>query len=395
MVHLDRKGGDNMEKYSREWVLDPAEVTATIAKLEKIIARANKSGLQGGWQLTSEPFGQGQKIILEGSPFKFDGWTFVASVEWLPNSECITKSSPLYEGAEISEDSLRYGECDHCQTKRYRKSQVIVEKDGIRKTVGSTCVKDFLGWEFSPVIFSDVSEQIEEYFGSIGGGWYGDQASVIATALKVISIQGGYIKANDNGTPTTTDTVRKVLFDSSSLNAEFKAKYKDCPNTDEEATQILEAARDWASSNNGDYARNLKAALTGDWAFKSTIGLIVSAISVVKAAELKEAKIAAETAAQEELEADVTQTTIFKDEGAKFEVDGKVTDLVTFVGGYGPTTIVTFTADGFRFKWFASNRGAQEFEIGKTYAFKGTVKGLDTYNGKVSTLVTRCKFENK
>ena len=382
------------EKITREWRLDPAEVTASLAKVEKIIARANKKDLQGGWSVKVQTTETGEQIlILSGSSFKYNGWTFVASVEWLPNGEAITKSSRLYEGEAITSELLQKNLCQHCQTNRARKTQIIVEKDSERKIVGSTCVKDFLGWEFTPTIFADIEEQVEEFFSGSGFAWSSPITDVLVTALGIVEIDGGYSKRSEYGNGTV-DIVRGIYF-SRTTYGDYREKLKELNNNKlseitDKANTIIAQVRELTKDVTNDYARNLRSAFTGDIAYQSSFGLIVSAITFVKNEELKEQKRLAEEQAEADLESDITETIQFAPDGSKIAVEGKVIDQFGFETAYGFSTIVTFSANGFRFKWFAS--GGKDFEIGKVYKVAGTVKGLDDYKGKISTLVTRCKF---
>lgn len=82
-----------------------------------------------------------RQVVLHGEKIRASGWEFVAHAdasEGLP---------PIVTGdhGPFGDDPMR---CDHCGVNTRRVSTFAVRhEDGDVKVVGSTCVKDFLGWD--------------------------------------------------------------------------------------------------------------------------------------------------------------------------------------------------------------------------------------------------------
>jgi hypothetical protein len=150
-----------------------------------------------------------------------------------------------------------------------------------------------------------------------------------------------------------------------------------------EIAQIKDTvANETAAATDSDYLHNMKAAYTGDLAFNSTMGLVISGISMEERRLRKLAEQAAKPVVEQKLFAPI---------GTRVTVNATVMSQNSFETMYGYTTIYTFIGEGHRFKWFSS--GSVDLETGETYSVTGTVKDFETYNGEVSTLLTRCKVK--
>src|SRR5690625_198855 len=147
------------------------QVPAIQAKFDKIAKRADEKGFEGGLALeVGEPYEITEggpyppptyqstvvDVTVSGQPPKFAGWSIVARVDALPNDSFVVVNAP---GVDETIDSSGYtvGTCDHCQINRYRKETYVVRhEDGNERFVGSTCLKDFLGWDANPyLVFRD------------------------------------------------------------------------------------------------------------------------------------------------------------------------------------------------------------------------------------------------
>jgi len=393
-----------MENYS--WVVDPLSAQASLEKAQKLVKRANKKGLNGGYsvelikKVNPENEAVYYEIAVTGTPYEIGGWTFVGVIEWVPETELfITKSSPNYEGAEIDRSLVKQNACDHCGTNRKRNYQVVVENaEGERKVVGSTCTKDFLGWAFSPS-FIDSEKDLEESFRGYSSGGESPKTSVyiLETALVVINeIVGGYVKSGNTG--STKDAV--IDYDFQVKEESDSRYYGPKPFTaglaslesgkyTAQAEALIVEGRKFVADKSGGYYDNLKVALESEFAFPSLIGLLVSIIPVLKKVELEAIKAKAEAEKRLEIEGEVTIQTQFAETGTKLVLNqAKVVGIHGFNGAYGWVQIFTFIAEGARFKWFST--GGFDAEIGSTVNLKGTVKGFDTYKDANSTLLTRC-----
>lgn len=374
----------------REYDISGMDLGRTLSKAEAIAARATKKGLTGGYTVTTRTetsapneFGvsfERTYLIIEGDGPRFDGWTFVAKVEYLNGLPVVT-GSPYYEGPQVDRSTLSPNACDHCGIKTRRTKTVIVERDGERKQVGTTCLKDFLGHDFSVAWVKDP-------FGEFDGEGYRTGPLVfgvdytLAVAACVIR-QAGFVPASaDDKAPTRGEVA--LLFGLGKAEAVAKARRKYGAPTDADKATAVEAL-EFGRTMNGvsDYAENLKAVIAEPFFPEKYLGLVVSLVGVYLRAKGEKA--------QRKAEGESITEALYAEPTTKVEFDkATVGRIVGFETQWGYSEIVTFVADGFRFKWMTS-AAPQFLEEGMTVSLKGTVKGLDEYQGQVSTQLLRCK----
>lgn len=386
--------------------VDPTlNLAATVAKAQRAADRAAKKGLSGGFTVTTEtvietvedqssPFfvegstfnptkkAQVTYLVIEGSPAKYEGWTFVALVEWLADAPVVT-GSPYYEGPSVDRAALVKGACDHCGYSRARRSVIVVENEaGERKQVGKQCVKDYLGQDV-PVVWFSSKDPFAEFDGYTGSGTYLVQTREVLLAASSVVRQRGFVsKANaqETGKESTASLVKLVLgpcpsneYDARTwkeLRAGFDATV-DGPFAD--AAYEFGVQLDASS----DYAANLQAVIAQDYCDPKYVGLVASLPGVYQRSLTKQAEEQAEGVTEEPYGA----------VGDKVVLTLKVVSSTAFNSQYGLTYVNTFTAEGRRFKWLTR----YGFEAGETVTLKGTIKKYDQWNDKVFTVLTRCR----
>lgn len=374
----------------REYDISGMDLGRTLTKAQAVAARAAKKGLTGGYTVTTRTettapndFGvrvEKTYLVVEGNSPRFDGWTFVAKVEYV-NGDPVVTGSPYYEGAPVDRSTLAANACDHCGVKTRRTKTVVVEKDGERKQVGTTCLKDFLGHDFTVAWVKDPFGAFEE--GGFGGGpRVFDVEFTLATAASVIR-QAGFVPTSAiDKAPTKSEVM--LLFGIGKGEEVYKAKQKYGTPTDEDKATAAEALEFGRNMNSGtDYAANLQAVIKEALFAEKYLGLVVSLVGVYLKAKGQEA--------QRKAEGESITEALYAEPKTKVEFDkATVGRIVGFETQWGYSEVVTFVADGYRFKWMTS--AAPEFlEEGMTVALKGTVKGQDEYQGQVSTRLLRCK----
>lgn len=373
--------------------IDPAlNLAATKLKAEKIAARAIKKGLSGGYTITTEtrteetPSGAAQQayLIIEGVPAKFNGYTFVALAEWIGDNVVVT-GSPTYDGPAVDRSTLVKGACDHCGTVRSRKSVVVVEDEaGERKQVGKSCVKDYLGNSLALSWFKTGADLFEEFEGYGGFGQsLDDVLDILAIASSVVRQRGWVSKANAEilDKASTASLVRLYLgnepdnFQERAVWKELRKGY-DAAIDEAAAAAALEFGK--ALKPTSDWVLNLQAVITEKWFDPKYRALVVSLAGVYAQSLVKAAEEAA----------DPVEEAPFGDIGDKVTVTVKAVSSTAFDTAYGITYANTFTGEGYRFKWLT---GTRYFDEGETVTLKGTIKKVDEWNGKVFTVLTRCK----
>lgn len=381
--------------------LNPSEADLSLAKAQKIADRTRKQGLEGGYkvwldtevEVRKDALGREHKVVWkvlcwEGEPVRLPGgWKFIAVVEWLGDTP-ITRTMPGYEGEMIDREWIAESYCDHCQTKRRRKHVVVVEDaEGTRKRVGSTCCRDYLGWDFRPTFLPDPSDSDDDF----GGGavpWTISTHYLLTLAAMMARGFGWVSAANarDHGGASTADLVRQYLFGrGKSLEGLLKEMRERGVEPSEQDDLDVERALAWVAEQKPDseYIANLQAALAQETTRTKEIGIVVSAVPVaLKALDRK-----AEQAAAAKAEGLVEEQ--FAPDKTRVTVTVKCVGVTAWDGDYGTTYNHTFVGEGHRFQW---KTGTQCLNKGEEYTLTGTVKESREWEGKVYTVLTRCKI---
>lgn len=260
----------------------------TLEKAKKAAHRAAKKGLAGGYNVYTEERRNGEVIetvlVVEGEPARFDGWAFVAMVE-VENGGLMVSSSPYYDGPAYDRETFVKNSCDHCHRSIARRRYVIVEREGVRKQVGASCVKDFLGEEFRVSYFADLLDDIEESYGGGFSGFY--IISVLEWAARVISARG-FVKSAETG--STRDLVADIM--GRGQHAEKLRNEIGMPTSSDTAEAF--AAYEWAANmpGNSDYALNVRTLFSQERASATAadkrLGLVVSVMASYRRAQAEE-----------------------------------------------------------------------------------------------------------
>jgi hypothetical protein len=384
------------------WALSHGEYLATVEKIEKINARAVKRGFTGRLEVVAEREERKSLDALTGLTLteivyntrvtgeapSYGGYVFLARVDRMGDSFIIS-TAPGVEHVERS--VVRPGECDHCGMNRQRNNTYLVrnEATGDIVNVGSTCIKDFLGWDGSVVFFSDADIDLS----AERGGSYVVPAysvdTILALAYAAIKAHGWTPRSAWDRRPTA-DLVGLAL-SNGRLSEQDAATVRELRAHAEEAMTMVETVKAYILSDefNGTstYVDNLKVLVAADVATYKGLGLLASAPQAyLRATEQAADKKAAQaTAKASEWVGNV------KD---KVEVKGTI-EAVRFTPGYGynspATTIYTILGeDGNLYTWFSTN-GALGEETDVAVHITGTVKKHEEFNGSKRTVLTRCK----
>lgn len=415
--------------------LTPAEYHATQAKVAKINERAAKKGFTGTVTLTAERVEstntvngfQVTKIFydaeISGEAPSYNGWTLLAAVDYDSAADALITRNVPGSTVNVARESLVAGWCDHCQTTRPRNHTYVVvnAETGEQKQVGSTCIKDFLGWEGA---FSFLSE--ESVSEDLGWGGFGGGEQTYATA-DVLTIAWAAIRS-EGWKPSSferpTRSLVSLVLEGPSPFSKGRALEEDrariaavralAPEAAGRGQAVLDYVRSDEFKGDNDYVANLKAVCAKDTMSASRIGLVVSAhVAYAKHIEraLKVEKAATLPASE--------WVGAVKD---KVTVTGQITNIRYIEGDYGTTVlyVIRNQETGVEVKWFASReqgttttetrtfdyydakgmlaQGTSDydtlvpFEQGNNVTITGTVKGHDEYQGRKATILTRCKI---
>jgi hypothetical protein len=376
--------------------INSVELQATRAKLTKINDRAAKRGFTGRIDLavervevtTTDDFGFQRTdilfdVALSGEAPKYNGWTFLATLDWDQHAGLITRTVPGVN-EDIDHGALKEGWCDHCQTNRQRNSTYLVRHDdGRRLQVGSTCIKDFLGWNAHITVLyaDDITEEL-------GFGGYSGQPDAVdtkyamAVAWALIKLDG-YKPASSFGSTTKGDVI-DVLWPPRTVTQQRREELARIRELADEAMVRAQECITWVLTDmtgTGEYAKNLKAIVGADYVTIRNIGVLASAPQTW-------AKALHRTLIQNS--ATVSQWIGAK--GDKVTFTAVVNDIRFVQSGFGGITLYTMqTPEGNVVKWFSS-AGTLGDKPGETFTLKATVKDLEEFRDVKQTLITRAKI---
>ena len=180
-----------------------------------------------------------EEIVVAG------GWRLLASIEKGELGNIIYSAS----GEDFSHLQEAALTCDHCNHKRVRKVHYVVgNEEGERMTVGSTCLKDFLG--ISPTkalnVFSAIRDFFddEEFRGSNNGPDFWSIERIAAWVSREVELAGGFTSRNAaynsyGELTSTSDAVSCNISMQNNSYAKHEDKVKVRPTEKDEAKATL------------------------------------------------------------------------------------------------------------------------------------------------------------
>ena len=359
--------------------IDYYSAVATLIKAQKIANRTVKKGLTGGWIVALDyrdevdangVTGKVALLVCLGTPPSYEGWEFLGVADFI-EGEILNRT---YAGVEDGLVRVTENFCQHCNSYRARNSLIVVRSsDGEIKQVGSTCVKDFLGWDFTPVALP-VEDEFRALGGSGKGGLHGVDLEIF-TAHVVATAKAKGFATRRSGEYSTSLQVWDSFFGTPDQKA---GKTTPTEADIAEAVDLIEFGN--ALEGESDYVYNLKTALSLSLVYLKTAGLIASIYKVKQNSVAKEAEAKIARTFKPELLAEI---------GTKVEIEVEVLSATDIWGQYGLSVLYVMASGDYRVKWFASSDSL--LESGKRFKIKGTVKALDEYQGAFATVLTRCK----
>lgn len=391
-----------MTKQDMTWTLTHEEAEATRAKLDKINARAQQRGFTGRITMTTSPVqwtettSAGTKVTRHGLEATITGdapcygnYRFLGVVTAVKVAG--ETDSVLFSGAPgvdyVDLATLTPGACDHCKRNRNRAKSMLVEntETGERLQVGSTCIKDFLGWDTLPVFLwaDDVQAKLRDGQGTGQAGY--DTLETLAWAWACVKAFGW---APASAPASTRDAVEACMFGCSPRDAETRREaapmYAEGLSMTPQVIARLTA--EFAGATYG-YEGNMLAVLNENAVVThKTRGLLVSAIPAYERALGRDVERAARAKAEAEIPSAWLGTV-----GEKLEVEGTVTRVTACSTMYGTTNLVVVLTEGGVVKMFTAAAWSDGVGVGSLVRLVGTVKEHGEYNGRRETTMTRVK----
>jgi hypothetical protein len=343
--------------------------------------------------------------ILQKISININGWTILGVVEKFVKTTIdfgIDKSKinidnkyssivTEFDGKIIPENyrNADFRHCDHCLTDRERNSVYILEKDGIYKQVGSTCICDFTG-NISALATAEMLNKkslLKEFEPEICEK-YPTETHVLLkeflTNIFAIIKTTGYISkkmAKEKG-------IDSINYIDMLYNRVHENSHANLKKDRETFFSFLNDETHKLANDAIEYYRNKKVS-------ENNFDYNLQELSQSDLIPIYEEKIAAYIA--------VNYWKLLQDReknensnyigvvGDKFSGKLQFVKESCFLTAYGTTHIYMFKdINQNSINWFASK--AQDLSLQEWYNITGTVKDHKEYKGEKQTILTRCKI---
>lgn len=307
------------------------------------------------------------EVEAEGK-IKWNGWNVIARIEHKDVGNLVYSMTNTPDAKWWTIDSF----CDHCRTNRARNITYILEdKDGNRKQVGSTCLKEFTNG-------LDV-EALAKYFEIYN---MDERDAYIPTTKTVL-----YLKTRDILSAYIKETEEHGFVKSTEENS-TKLNGRRYFGTDNKNMDKVEAVIKFyeAKDDVSDFIMNVKTVLKNEYCDFSMFG-ILACLWHCYTHELERIK-----REQQEKEINKTSKHLYK-KGSKIQIEVTGRIVTSFENFYGETVnIYRFTdREGNVYTWKSSCWIGEKIQNGGWFILCGTVKENSTYEGEKQTVLTRCK----
>lgn len=331
------------------------------------------------------------RVRIEGdSPKLPGGWYFVGAVEHL-------EAGNLLHGDDEVMASYREApaDCSHCGFKRNRRKTVVLRDEAGNVTqVGSSCLKDFLGYHGDPErvlrfieSVSDLADEMEEERGWFRGPEGGCPTDIFLTVVAaVVRTHGWTAKSAVTFGGHSTAEITGAIVDNLRVNDVLKKLVEAVRLEDRdvvEAKAVAEWARTIPATTSDNYLGNVRVALLGSYVLPRHYGIAASAVSARrKEEERREAK--------EEADRIVAASEWVGTIGKREEFELTVRFVSSFPTDYGMKYIVSMVDDsGNILKAFSVGSFGSQAEKGDRYVVRGTVKEHGEWQGRKETTLSR------
>lgn len=333
-------------------------------------------------------------IRITGEQVKIAGWCLVAVLELDDENHAIVRTIPgMSDESELQRFRRAQNHCDHCGINRQRNDVFLIRHDnGEYKQVGRQCLKDFLGHKNPFALASsaeyladviDICEAAENEEWGMGGGRskyfslkdYLEWVFLAARLYGWVSRQTAY----DTHVSATADDAMNLMCN--------PHRRDDDPRPGEREKQQVQAAIEWIRSQDEEELLNLKSTFLWnvytvcrrDMVDYRRIGLAAALLVAYNGKDGKtgEKKKASEWQGQEGEK--ITRTLTCKN------ISWHRSD---YRNGKSRAWIILEDELGNNYTWGTTR---DEVDKDKTYTVTGTIKKLDTYEGKQQTQLKNCK----
>ena len=365
-----------MEKYEKKF---KNYGTLSYLKSKTYICEDKNSNYYGHWLVDLDVT----------ASYKIGGYEFVAALEWIDEAKenLIKKASNDVYVPEIYKSRR---ECDHCKTKRLRKSTIVLKNTDTEEyiQVGKSCVKDYIGYDLGNYanylsFFSDLESYLNECeidsLPKIKPQY--NLSDILAQTFAEVNAHG-YIskaKANELGCDSTAYRICSMLFgvrDVCTGNYLYPKYEISNLNFDLEISNLLDFYKNYETQEKNDYIDNIKTLLKTEWLDSNNIALVVSSVGTKMRIEAEKVKLLEKNKSQH-----------VGSVGDKIRFIAKPECLFSADSVYGYYYIYRMCVNGNEFIW----KTTKQLQNNVSLDITATIKAHSEYNGIKQTEITRAR----
>lgn len=328
------------------------------------------------------------RAIVEAQPLVVEGYTFCGTLD-----HRLDPYQPLVKEAFAGAVPALYWDrgpvCEHCHSNRQRATTYVFEKSGEYKQVGSTCLRDFFGYDPTASLeYYGTSLVSEDWNNEIQGYELWPTLDYLSLLLALISRHGYTSTAQAKDDPVLVSSALQASDFYYPLQPGASEKLKqyrrevcrEAAKRVDDAQALLDFGWAFASQGHESYHHNL-VQLLGAGGFPPRYAPFVASIYAVKVKADRKAR--EQAARSNEYVSEVGKRTVF---------ELTVRKVINWATDYGTTHChILNDAAGNTLVWKASSECLDE---GKRYLLRGTVKSHEDRDGVHQTLLSRCKVEH-
>lgn len=381
-----------------QYAIYEGNLEALNKKLEKIRKKCEKYSCEFHYEEVGEEFREVKDendfnftarfviIDVSGVAICEEGWSIVGVIDHMDKMNVIHLIDQINHPNVPEKFYHSDATCDHCNTKRRRKSTIIIyHPDHGYKQVGKTCLKDYTGGLDAEIAayMEQYIHDVEEYDGCVRGAsiepCYPTEYVVELAAYDVEC--RGYHSYYSDDKPTKLEVFDNLISSVFQIPDSYKDKCSDI------ARNALTYIRNLGiTDDDNNYMHNLKAVASSEYVSTKNIGVLVSLIpTYFRYLRDLEYKKAAEAARKSEESSEYVGS-----------IGEKVTVNVTSVikvsewdNQFGSTYLYKiFGSDGNIYMWYSSRWFGDNPEW---LTLSGTIRDHQEYRGVKQTILTRCR----
>ena len=382
-----------------QYAIYEGNLEALNKKLEKIRKKCEKYSCEFHYEEVGEEF----RDVKDENDFTFtvrfviidvsgvaiceEGWSIVGVIDHMDDMNVIHLIDKMNHPNVPERFYHSDVTCDHCNTKRRRKSTIIIyHPDHGYKQVGKSCLKDYTGGLDAEIAayMEQYIHEVEEYNGCTRG------AEIVPWIPTIEALKYAAYDIECRGYHSYYSEERATKWEvyDNLRNTQFKIPDNRIDHCTQVANDALKYIRELDTLDEDNYMINLKAVVSNEYASTRHLGILVSLIpTYFKYMKDLEYKKMLEMSRKRDKFSEFVG-----DVGEKITISVNSVSKVSMWGNQFGTTYLykIIGCDNNIYMWYSSRWFGDNPEW---VSLTGRVKDHQEYKGVKQTILTRCKPE--